>query len=84
MASWWNSTGATNLTRGITSLTGQLSNNLKDILSEASEETFDPTAELTRAREHIDDLEFRKQALTEEVCQSDERMSLTFSLFLID
>ena len=67
MASWWNSTGATNLTRGITSLTGQLSNNLKDILSEASEETFDPAAELTRAREQIDDLEFRKQALAEEV-----------------
>jgi hypothetical protein len=67
MSSWWNSSGATNFTRGITSITGQLSNNLKDILTEASEENYDPTAELTRARQHIEDLDLRKQALTEEV-----------------
>lgn len=67
MASWWNSTSANTITRGLSSITGQLSTNLKDILTEASEETFDPTAELTRAREQIGDLEFRKQALAEEV-----------------
>ncbi len=67
MSSWWNSTGASNLTRGLTSLTGQISNNLKDILTDVSEENFDPTTELTRARQQIEDLEIRKQTLTEEV-----------------
>jgi hypothetical protein len=67
MASWWNATGASNFTRGLTSITGQLSNNLKDILTEASEETYDPVAELTRARQQIEDLDLRKQALSEEV-----------------
>jgi len=67
MSSWWNSTGASNLTRGLSSITGQISNNLKDILTEASEENYDPTTELTRARQQIEDLEIRKQALTEEV-----------------
>ena len=67
MASWWNSTSASNLTRGLSSITGQLSSNIKEILTEASEEHYDPTAELTRAREQIEDLELRKQALTEEV-----------------
>lgn len=67
MASWWNSTGASNLTRGLTSITGQLSNNLKEILTEASEEHVDPTADLARARQQIEDLELRKQALFEEV-----------------
>ena len=67
MASWWKTASATNLTRGLSNITGQLSTNLKDILTEASEETYDPTAELQRAREQIDDLEFRKQALFEEV-----------------
>ncbi|UJR30030.1 hypothetical protein I4U23_017575 [Adineta vaga] len=65
-SSWWNSTGASNFTRGLTSITGQLSNNFKDILSEASEETYDPVAELTRARHQIEDLELRKQTLVEE------------------
>jgi len=67
MASWWNATGASNFTRGLTSITGQLSTNLKDILTEASEETYDPVAELTRARQQIEDLDLRKQALSEEV-----------------
>lgn len=67
MASWWNSTGASNLTRGLSSITGQLSSNFKEILTEASEEHFDPTAELERARQQIEDLELRKQALVEEV-----------------
>ncbi len=67
MSSWWNSTGAGNFTRGITSITGQLSNNLKDILTEASEENYDPTAELTRARQQIEDLDLLKQTLIEEV-----------------
>jgi hypothetical protein len=67
MSSWWNSTGASNFTRGLTSITGQLSNNLKDILTEASEENYDPTAELTRARQKIEDLELRKQTLMDEV-----------------
>jgi hypothetical protein len=67
MAGWWNSAGAKNLTRGISSLTGQISNNLKDILTEASEENYDPTVELDRARQQIEDLDLRRQALTEEV-----------------
>jgi transposase len=67
MSSWWNSTGASNFTRGLTSITGQLSNNLKDILTEASEENYDPTVELTRARQQIEDLELRKETLMEEV-----------------
>jgi hypothetical protein len=67
MANWWKSTGATNFTRGLTSITGQLSTNLKDILSEASEETFDAASELTRARQHIDDLECRQRSLLDEV-----------------
>lgn len=84
MASWWNTAGASNFTRGLTSITGQLSNNLKDILSEASEETFDPVAELTRARQQIEDLELRKQALTEEVTTTghsngDDRSMSMFS-----
>ncbi|CAF3689467.1 unnamed protein product [Rotaria sp. Silwood1] len=66
MSSWWNKTSASNFTRGLTSITGQLSSNLKDILTEASEENYDPTAELTRARQQIEDLELRKQALMEE------------------
>lgn len=67
MSGWWNSTGASNFTRGLSSITGQLSNNLKDILTEASEENYDPTTELTRARQQIEDLELRKQTLIEEV-----------------
>ena len=67
MSGWWNSAGAKNLTRGISSLTGQISNNLKDILTEASEENYDPTVELNRARQQIEDLEIGRQALTEEV-----------------
>ncbi|CAF4314289.1 unnamed protein product [Rotaria sp. Silwood2] len=66
MSSWWNKTSASNFTRGLTSITGQLSSNLKDILTEASEENYDPTAELTRARQQIEDLDLRKQALMEE------------------
>ncbi|CAF1219188.1 unnamed protein product, partial [Adineta ricciae] len=66
MASWWNSAGASNFTRGLTSITGQISSNFKDILSEASEETYDPVAELTRAKQHIEDLELRKETLVEE------------------
>jgi len=66
MASWWKSASATNITRGLSNITGQLSTNLKDILTEASEETFDPTAELQRARDQNDDLEYRKQALFDE------------------
>ncbi|CAF0924059.1 unnamed protein product [Rotaria sordida] len=69
MSSWWNKAGASNFTRGLTSITGQLSSNLKDILTEASEENYDPTAELTRARQNIEDLDLRKQALIEE-CES--------------
>lgn len=67
MANWWKSGGAANLTRGLTSLTGQLSNNLKDILSEASEETFDPSTELERARQQIQQFEYQQQILSEEV-----------------
>lgn len=67
MSSWWNAAGAGNFTRGLTSITGQLSNNLKDILTEAREENYDPTTELSRAREQIEDLDLRKQALMEEV-----------------
>ncbi|CAF3483968.1 unnamed protein product [Rotaria socialis] len=66
MSSWWNTASASNFTRGLTSITGQLSTNLKDILTEASEENYDPTTELTRARQHIEDLELRKQAFMEE------------------
>ncbi|CAF0716449.1 unnamed protein product [Adineta steineri] len=66
MSGWWNSASASNLTRGLTSITGQLSNNLKDILTEASEETYDPVAELTRAKQQIEDLELRKETLSEE------------------
>lgn len=67
MSSWWNSASAGNLTRGLTSITGQLSSNLKEILTEAREENYDPTVELERARQQIEDLELRKQALVEEV-----------------
>ena len=67
MSSWWNSASTSNFTRGITSITGQLSTNLKDILTEASEETYDPNAELTRTRQQIEDLELSKQTLIEEV-----------------
>ena len=74
MASWWNNTGASNFTRGLTSITGQLSNNLKDILAEASEENYDPVAELARARQQIEDLELRKQTLVEEVMNESERL----------
>lgn len=73
MASWWKSASATNITRGLSNITGQLSTNLKDILTEASEETFDPTAELQRARDQNDDLEYRKQALLEEVKFEEEK-----------
>jgi len=67
MSGWWNSASASNFTRGLTSITGQLSTNLKDILTEASEETYDPNAELTRAKQHIEDLESKNQILIEEV-----------------
>ena len=67
MSGWWKSTSASNFTRGLSSITGQLSSNLKDMLTEASEENYDPTTELTRARHHIEDLELRKQTLMDEV-----------------
>ena len=67
MASWWKNSGTTNFARGLTSITGQLSNNLKDILTEASEETLDPSTELERSKRQIDDLEFQRQTLIEEV-----------------
>jgi len=67
MSGWWNSASASNFTRGLTSITGQLSTNLKDILTEASEETYDPNAELTRAKQQIEDLESKNQILIEEV-----------------
>ena len=63
MSSQWDSGSASDLTRGLSSITEQISNNLKEILTEASEEHYDPTAELTRARLQIEDLELRKQAV---------------------
>lgn len=74
MSGWWNSAGASNFTRGLTSITGQISSNFKDILSEASEETYDPVAELTRAKQHIEDLELKKETLVEEVNSSIKSM----------
>ena len=67
MSGWWRTAASNNFTRSLTSITGQLSNNLKDMLAEASEETDDPTTELTQARHHIEDLELRKQTLMNEV-----------------
>jgi hypothetical protein len=61
-SNWWKSTGATNLTRGLSSITGQLSSNLKDILTEATEEN---STEITQ--QEIDQFDLQKQALIEEV-----------------
>jgi hypothetical protein len=83
MSGWWNSSSASNFTRGLTSITGQLSTNFKDILTEASEENYDPTAELTRARQQIEDLELRKQALMEEVFNQKTVYSNFIRLFSI-